>query len=76
MTWTIITERTLLQRINRKLRDDRRQLCKSRNPTQRLKLGSYFVADDRGAVVSTHCDLFEQGVQLGVVRGGEKLAAA
>ena len=79
-----VTERTLIQRINRKLRKAGELLCKNRGffdgPRELGRgpyfneLGEYFIVDDRRNVSAMCVNLVELARELGVMRPGETLA--
>ncbi len=63
-----VTERAALQRINRKLKGDYRQVRKTRTARDRGNLGEYFLLDTyRNFVVDTYVDLETMAKSLGVM---------
>ena len=49
-----ISERALLQRVNRKLRGSGEQIRTARSPRVELDLGRYFVVNVRGSFLANH----------------------
>jgi hypothetical protein len=69
----VVTERALLQRINRKLRD-KRQALKSPRGRQYRELGNYYLLDlSRNSVIERDTDIEKLGRKLGVLQTWEKL---
>jgi hypothetical protein len=63
-----VTERALIQRINRKLRKDAEMMKITRPGTQAAQeLGRYYVVDSRNHVVNGYDDLEAVGRELGVL---------
>lgn len=71
-----VTERALIQRINRVLAKEDRQLLTGRTPRVVLDLGRYYVVDTDGArgCVYSHVDLEGFARELNVIAGYETLA--
>ena len=76
-----ISERALIQRINRKLKSDNQKLCTQRywrdgsNLYENSNLGRYYVIDVyRNYVVDHHVDIEDMGRKLGVFAPWEELA--
>jgi hypothetical protein len=68
-----ITERALVQRINRKLKGQGEALRTTRG--RRGDLGDFYVVDlNRNFVVDKHVDLEECGRELGVLKPHERMA--
>jgi len=68
-----VTERALLQRVNRRLAKSGGVLRKALSPEP---LGAFFVVDtNRNIVANTHVDLEKLGRELGVLRSWEEVAA-
>jgi hypothetical protein len=73
-TMVPVSERALVQRINRKLWKESEVLKAARPNTRAVQdLGRYYVIDDRNRVVRQHCDLEEMGRELGVLAAYERL---
>ena len=71
-----ITERALIQRINRKLKEDDRIMKAARAGTRaEQEVGRYYLINSRNHVVDGHCDLEEYGRDLGVLAPYEKLVS-
>ncbi len=69
-----VTERALLQRINRVLANEGKQLQKARGGTARLELGDYYSVNvRRNFVVQKDVDLEELGRKLNSLRPYESL---
>jgi hypothetical protein len=69
-----VTERALIQRVNRVLRSDGRILKVSRGDGARREVGRYYVVGfDRNAVRTLHVDIQELARELGVMRSFERL---
>ena len=69
-----VSERALIQRINRKLKTDGEQLKKCRSDRWRGELGDYFILDvTRNAILHKDVDLEEWGRELGVLGLAERL---
>lgn len=65
-----VSERAIIQRINRKLKAERQQLKTTRG--DRGELGNYYIIDsDRNYVVNGHIDLESYGRELGCLGLGE-----
>jgi hypothetical protein len=72
-----ITERALIQRINRKLWHDDEVLKTARSERARFDLGDYYVLDWRiNGIVGKNVDPEEMGRELGVLKAWEKVAGA
>lgn len=70
-----VTERALLQRVNRALANEGKQLQKARGGTARLELGDYYTVNvQRNFVVQKDVDLEELGRKLNSLRPYESLA--
>jgi len=70
-----VSERALVQRINRALAKDDRVLKKARSGRARFDLGEYYILDRSiPSVVEDHCDLEKVGRELGALTGWEQLA--
>jgi hypothetical protein len=68
-----VTERALLQRINRKLKADGEKIVKARNPDRQPELGAYYVIHvERNMITSRDVDPAELAEELGCLRGWEK----
>lgn len=71
---TSVTQRTLVQRINRKLAHQDKRLCKSRSFGDFSNLGSWYVLDTaRNAVVDHHVTPESLGRELGVLLHGAEV---
>jgi hypothetical protein len=79
----MVSERALLQRINRKLDKDYQKVCKTRTyyerdgsgPYYEVSLGQYYLVDThRNFMVQTHVDLEELGREVGVLSQIEQVA--
>jgi hypothetical protein len=70
-----VTERSVIQRINRRLSAKRERLCSLRPNARGISdLGRYYVLDVyRNAVVTTHINLEAFARELGALSGHEKL---
>jgi hypothetical protein len=69
-----VSERALLQRINRKLAKSGEMVRKSRTERLRLDVGDYFLVDtNKNAVVGHSVNLEEKGRELGVLSQWERL---
>lgn len=69
-----VSERALVQRINRKLKETGEQLKKCRSNRWRGELGDYFRIDiSRNAIVDKHIDLEECGRETGALALSERL---
>lgn len=69
-----VTHRALVQRINRALKKDNKNLKAARSEKVSQELGGYFVVDlHRNAVVSKDVDLEEFGRELGALQKFERL---
>ena len=67
-----ITDRALIQRINRKLKQNDEQLRTARTARAESSIGHYFIVDvRRNVIVTHHLDLEELGRQLGVLQPWE-----
>jgi len=68
-----VTERALVQRINRKLKQDWKRLCTGRNESSYL--GRYYVVDThRNTVLNFRIELETYARDLGVLQGWEALS--
>jgi hypothetical protein len=70
----LVSERALIQRINRKLKPEGRKLKSGRGAYGR-SLGLYMIDLDRNGIVSSQLDLEHLAQQLRVLGAWEKLAA-
>ena len=72
----ILTERTLIKRINRKLQQDNYSVMKIARPGSRDEdsLGRYYLLDDRNTVIDSHCNLEDYGRDLGVLAPHDTVA--
>lgn len=69
-----VSPRALIQRINRKLRDENEVVRAARGERAKQQLGDFYRLDvDRNAVVQTDVDLEELGRELGVLSAAEVL---
>jgi hypothetical protein len=69
-----VTMRALIQRINRKLRDQDEVLKTSRGERARNEIGNYYCLDiKRNALSAKHVDPEEWGRDLGVLRPWERV---
>jgi hypothetical protein len=69
-----VTERALIQRINRVLRRDGRILKATRGEHSLREVGQYYILGfDRNAVRTLHVDIQELARELGVLRSFERL---
>jgi hypothetical protein len=70
-----ITERALIQRINRKLQQENYGVMKIAREGSRAEqnLGRYYVVNDRNTVIDWHLKLEEYGRDWGVLAPYEKL---
>ena len=70
-----ISERALLARINRKLKQDNEQLRKCKVDSRGyVELGGYYAIDlNRNAVIATHVDLSKWGKEMKVLADFEVL---
>ena len=71
-----ISSRALIARINRSLRDARKQLIASRpNSASLTEIGRYYVVDVAGnRVIRKHVELEAYAREIGVLRAWERLA--
>ena len=70
-----VSERALIQRINRKLAVDGEKLHRSREGSARMKLGEWFIVEESTGITAYHCDLEDLGRELGVLQEWETLCA-
>jgi len=71
-----VTERALIQRINRRLSRDLKQLKTSRTANTQEMVGKYFVVDTfRNAVIETNVDPEEFGRKLEVLQLWEEVVS-
>lgn len=71
-----VSERALVARINRKLRQDAEALHRSRGTRFWSDLGDYYIVDfRRNSLVRGHVDIEELAHELGVLKPWESLAA-
>jgi len=78
-----ITERALIQRINRKLKQDGEKLCTARSDSTREQLGRFYVVETgqhvrpkratSAGLVHSDVDLEKLGRKLGVMQPWEEL---
>jgi hypothetical protein len=72
-----ITERALIQRINRRLREGGAQLRTARTPQVETSVGHHFIVDlNCDAITTQNVDLEVLGRELGVIHPWEELANA
>jgi hypothetical protein len=70
-----VSERALLQRLNRRLRDEGIVIKKARGERAQLQVGDYFALKIVGNyIVDKDCDLEELGKQHGALQGWEEMA--
>jgi hypothetical protein len=70
-----ITERALIQRINRRLKPDQEKLCTSRTEQARLDVGYYYVVNySFNGIVQKDVDIEELARKLGVLKAYEEVA--
>ncbi len=63
-----VSEVALYKRINRRLSEDGRKLCKSRGSWNQYELGEYYVIDIRGNfIVWKHFDIRDLAIDLKVL---------
>lgn len=68
-----VSERALLARINRKLNDGGRKLCRSKpSDKSHETLGRFYLADEH-SVLEAHVDLVKLGRELGCLKDSETL---
>jgi hypothetical protein len=71
-----VSERALVQRINRKLAKDDQILKKARSERVRQDMGDYYVVTfPVGGAWPTHVDVEEMGRELDVLKPWEEIAA-
>ncbi len=71
-----VTGRALIQRINRRLARDSKQLKTSRTANTQEMVGKYFVVDTfRNAVIDTNVDLEALGRKLEVLQAWEEVVS-
>lgn len=71
-----VSEKALVQRINRKLAHTEERLCKSRSEQDARSFGWHFVHSERfNTATRTHVDLESLGRDLHVLRPGEEVHA-
>ena len=69
-----LSERAVIQRINRKLAHKNERICKSRGWRALQNLGEYHVIDCyRNALIKSHLNIEEFAKKLGVMAGHECL---
>jgi hypothetical protein len=69
-----ITERALIQRLNRKLKQDGEQLRTSRSTQTEITVGRYFIVDIQRNFISTQdVDIEKLGRELGVIQAWEEV---
>jgi len=69
-----VNERSLIQRINRKLKEDGEQLRTARSEKVEQQVGHHFVIDiQRNFISKPHVDLEKLGRELDVLQGWEEL---
>jgi hypothetical protein len=70
-----VTERALMQRINRKLRKEDQVMKSTRGDKWRGDLGNYYIVDlNRNTIVAQHCTPEKIGRELGVLAHYEHMA--
>jgi hypothetical protein len=70
-----VSERALVQRVNRKLKEKNEKVLKSRSNGGGLTRGEYYLLDtDHHALVHESVDLEGMGRELGVLKDWEALA--
>jgi len=70
-----VSERALLQRINRKLKQDGEQLRTARSDQAERDAGRYYLVNvKRNSIQSMHVQLEKLGRELGVMQPWEELA--
>jgi hypothetical protein len=68
----LVSERALIQRINRKLKHDGEQLRRARGAQTEYSVGAYFIVDVmRNFITAQHVDLEKLGRELEVLQGWE-----
>ena len=69
-----VTERALVQRLNRRLAKDSQKLCASRSPAAESDLGKFYVVDTAGgSIAACLFDLDGLGRDLGALQPWEEL---
>ena len=69
-----VGERSLVQRLNRRLAKDHQKLCMSRSRAARSEFGKFYIADTAtGEVTAALLDLQGLGRDLGVLQPWEQL---
>lgn len=68
-----ITQRALIQRINRALKDNDESLKKTRGAAMELECGEYYILSFRNVVMNKHVDPEELGRSLGVLKPHERV---
>jgi len=69
-----ITERALLQRINRKLKSEGEQLRTARSQNVETSVGRYYIVDlERNVIAYQHVDPEALGRKLGAIQPWEEL---
>jgi DNA primase catalytic subunit len=72
-----ITKRALLQRINRKLRDDDKTVRSSRGAHVEIDIErGFYLLDLKRKLIVEYVDLEKLGRKLGCLKGWEKVAAS
>jgi hypothetical protein len=70
-----VTQRAVIQRINRKLKPDYRQVKTARGPRAEQSLGRYYMIDSyRNAIVDTDIDLDQVARDLQVLGAWERVS--
>lgn len=73
----IVTERAIIQRINRKLADDDLVLKTTRGANLQRSVGAHYVIDvQRNFITNTHIDPETYARELGVLAHWEEVAAS
>jgi hypothetical protein len=71
-----VTERAIIQRINRKLEPEDRKVKTARSARMERDYGRYYMIDiRRNAIADWHVDLDKLGRELNVLGAWEKVAA-
>ena len=69
-----VSDRTIIQRINRKLASENQKLKKRGHGQRRGDLGDYYIVDSRNnSIMATHVDLMGLGQELEVLDLGETI---
>lgn len=80
MTKVVVSQRAVLQRINRKLAKDDRKLCKSRGWRVQSSLGDYYILDTYKNVVTdyriSNSNIEDMAREMGALREYEEMEEA